>query len=797
MFGPLCGHLYDGAVLLILRVRRTNAIHVLLRKKTMLHTISRIAFALVLLAAPALASDAETQKSPRMLTPWGEALDRTNVLPDYPRPQMVRDKWQNLNGEWDFALTSLGEAEPQEFSQRILVPFPVESALSGIEKAVRPDQAVWYRRSFEAEDLAAGERLLLHFGAVDWHATVWVNDKQVGEHRGGFDPFWFDITEALQSSGPHTLVVRVTDPTNKGTQPRGKQVLEPGGILYTAVTGIWQTVWLETVPASHITRVHTVPDVAAGEVVVTVSAEGNTDGSIVSVRVPRAGRSPLRGAGKVGEAIRVKVPNARLWSPDDPHLYDLEVTLAYEQPNTEAKVLDRVQSYFGMRSIELARDEQGVQRIFLNGEPLFQYGLLDQGWWPDGLYTAPTDEALRFDIEATKQMGFNMCRKHVKVEPARWYYWCDKLGLLVWQDMPSGDRAISPNEPDIVRSDESERVFRHELKGMIDFLASHPSVVVWVPFNEGWGQFKTNEILDWVKQYDSSRLVDGPSGWADRGEGDMHDMHLYPGPGMFPLSEGRASVLGEFGGYGLPVEGHLWQPSGNWGYHTYDSREQLLEGYTAAIDMLWYYKAQGLAAAVYTQTTDVEGEVNGLLTYDRKVFKIEPEVLAQLHKRLYEPSPRLRTLLAASNVPTTPGAQWRYTTNKPSDEWMRSEFDDSAWDQGAAGFGTPHTPGAVVRTEWNTSDIWIRRTVELPPSALRQPLYLYLHHDEDATIYINGQQVAKLKGYTTSYKVVPIEARIANQKGTLTVAVHCHQTSGGQYIDVGLIGVAPAAEGRE
>ena len=711
---------------------------------------------------------------------------------------MVRPDWQNLNGEWEFAQTARDAQVPASFEERILVPFAVESALSGVTRAVTPEEAIWYRRTFEAVP-REGQRLLLHFGGVDWETKVWVNGKEVGNHRGGYDAFSCDITDTLNGNGMQTVLVRVADPSNHGTQPHGKQALEPGGIVYTAVTGIWQTVWLEYVPETHIASLKLTPDVKAEVLMVRVQLEGPA-ADRASVRVVSEGDDGklLSVSGAGSEALRLKVPGARLWSADDPHLYDLRVELILEQPGEES-VVDSVESYFGMRSVELLTDANDDSRIFLNGKECFGLGPLDQGWWPDGLYTAPTDEALRWDVELTKKLGFNTIRKHVKVEPARWYYWCDKLGVLVWQDMPSGDRAIGPNEDDMIRSAESESTYRAELKAMIDGLENHPSIIVWVPFNEGWGQFKTNEIIGWIKTYDPTRLVDGPSGWSDRGEGDMIDMHSYPGPDKHEVGPGRASVVGEFGGLGLVVPGHLWFETGSWGYQNMESREELAERYHMLLDNVLMLKRDGLAAAIYTQTTDVEGEVNGIVTYDRKVLKLDPEVVAQWNRRLYQQTPRLSILVPTSQDPSAPGEVWKYTTEEPEGDWTAHDFDDSHWLRGRAGFGAPNTPGAVVRTEWDSSDIWLRRTVVLSATPSGEGLYIKAHHDEDAEVYLDGQQVTRLTGYTTDYRVyeLPKEARRLICQGEHVLAVHCHQTMGGQYVDLGLVELQTTDGGGE
>ncbi len=562
-----------------------------------------------------------------LLTKWSQKFDPANVLPEYPRPNMVRAEWQNLNGLWEYAIVDKNKLRVDTFEGTILVPFPVESALSGVKRSVEPDQRLWYRRSFHIPSDWQNKRILLNFGAVDWETTVWVNGIMVGEHRGGYDAFSLDITAALNEGGEQTLVVAVWDPTDTGEQPRGKQVSSPGGIWYTAVTGIWQTVWLEPVPMDEgwIHALKIIPDIDESSVSVVVDIGAVSKEHAVEIKVKEEGNAIAGDKNKPGTLIKVPVPDQKLWSPDSPTLYDLEVVLLHND-----KPVDRVDSYFGMRKIALGKDADGITRMMLNNEFVFQFGPLDQGWWPDGLYTAPTDEALRYDIEVTKKLGFNMARKHVKIEPARWYYWCDKLGLLVWQDMPSGGEYIGPDDPDAVRSEESARIYTTELFEMIDQFSHHPSIVVWVPFNEGWGQFKTEEITNLIMTKDPTRLVNPASGWTDRGVGDIHDIHAYPGPAMPEPEEKRAIVLGEFGGLGLPLEGHTWQQSDNWGYRSYTNSEELTTAYTDLLRELQGMIDRGLSAAVYTQTTDVEVEVNGLLTYDRAVVKMDPETVSRL-----------------------------------------------------------------------------------------------------------------------------------------------------------------------
>jgi len=608
--------------------------------------VTSLALSLLVLApvafAPAACAPSDPAPAPwqppdsALMTRWAAEVDFDNVHPEYPRPQMVRDEWLNLNGLWEYAIRPREESRPATFDGQILVPFPVESVLSRVMKSVGEGNRLWYRRHLMTPEIPEGNRALLHFGAVDWHATVWVNGIQVGEHKGGYAPFTFDVTDALVTDGEQEIVVSVWDPIDAGFQPLGKQVNEPHGIWYTSVTGIWQTVWLESVPSSSVTSLAITPDIDADilRLRAMVRRPDGMDmaGSGLSVRAValEGSREVASTSGAAGDELELRIADARLWSPDSPFLYDLKVEL---QRNGE--VVDAVTSYFGMRKIALGKDESGFNRLMLNNEPLFQYGTLDQGWWPDGLYTAPTDAALRSDVEVLKQLGFNMTRKHVKIEPARWYYHCDKLGLLVWQDMPNGDGHIGREDPDLERTEESASNYMRELEEMIDLLRNQPSIVVWVPFNEGWGQFDTDGVMGWVKEYDPTRLVDGPSGWADRGSGDIYDIHKYPGPAMPEPEAARAVVLGEFGGLGLPVEGHLWRDQDNWGYRSYETHDELQANYNGLIEELLPMIGAGLAAAIYTQTTDVEIEVNGLMTYDRAIVKFDIEQMARTNRRLY------------------------------------------------------------------------------------------------------------------------------------------------------------------
>jgi beta-galactosidase/beta-glucuronidase len=556
-------------------------------------------------------------------TRWAKDVSPQNAHPEYPRPQMVRQDWLNLNGLWDLAIAGK-DAKHATFDTQILVPFPVESALSGVMRPVSENDRIWYRRTFEVPGKWRGQRLLLHFGAVDFEATIWVNGKEIGQHRGGYDAFSFDITDAVKQAAVNELIVTARDPTDAGTQPRGKQVRKPSGIWYTSTSGIWQTVWLEPVNAAYITDLKITPDVDKSAVTVQPITTATLGACTVEMTI-RDGRKVVYTASvTAGGRITMPVKNARLWSPEDPHLYNLAVSLKLGN-----RTIDNVESYFGMRKISLGKDGKGFTRLMLNNKPYFQFGPLDQGFWPDGLYTAPTDAALRYDIQMTKKLGFNMARKHVKIEPDRWYYWCDKLGLLVWQDMPSGDKYIGPKDPDITRSQESAKEFEQELMALVQGRGNHPCIVMWVPYNEGWGQWDTARIVEMTRKLDPTRLVDNTSGWSDREVGDVNDMHKYPGPGGPQPEANRAAVLGEFGGLGLPVSGHTWQSEKNWGYRSFTNAEALTTAYVDLTTKLFpLIDEKGLSAAVYTQTTDVEIEVNGLMTYDRALVKMDLKKVA-------------------------------------------------------------------------------------------------------------------------------------------------------------------------
>ena len=577
-----------------------------------------------------------------MLTEWGAKVTPTTAWQEYPRPTLVRADWTNLNGLWNYAVTPLAaDAPPTAWAGEILVPYAIESALSGVKKRLTPEDALWYRRSFEAPASAEKQRTLLNFEAVDYQSTVWVNETQVGTHTGGNLPFSFDITAALKP-GANTLTVKVTDATDRegAYQLHGKQVSKPGGIWYTPVTGIWQTVWLEQVPEAYITAAKISPKIT-GQVTIELTTTAATEATVVA---SLAGQEVAKTTGPANE-LTLTIPQPKLWSPGSPTLYDLTITAGK----------DSVKSYVGLRETTVVKAPDGHLRLALNGQPLFHFGPLDQGWWPDGLLTPPSHAGMISDIQFLKDAGFNTIRKHIKVEPRTYYAFCDRVGMMVWQDQVSSgtgkQRAkasvsppwtrLAPNPTDAEWPEAAHRQYLTEFKGMIDTLYNHPSIVQWVPFNEAWGQHQTVEVGKWVTAYDPSRQINIASGGNFYPAGHIVDAHQYPHPG-FPFDQGAGGrfdgfvkVVGEFGGHGFPVKDHLWDPNArNWGYGGLPKdKAEWLDRYQTSIKMLAELKQQGIAAGIYTQTTDVEGEINGLITYDRKVRKLEPAVLAEIHAK--------------------------------------------------------------------------------------------------------------------------------------------------------------------
>jgi hypothetical protein len=596
-----------------------------------------VAIALALKIIGAYGANAWHPVAGNLVSRWAKDVDPNGPLPEYPRPQMVRSRWQNLNGLWQYTITNRDLAPPSLYSGEILVPFPIESALSGVKKALLPDQNLWYRRTFVEPHLKRHEHLLLHFGAVDYEAVVFVNGMEVGHHVGGYQEFSFDITRALKK-GTNEIVVKVWDPTDQGPNPHGKQSLHPEGIFYTASSGIWQTVWLEPVAENAIEALSLKPNVDGETLEISVLG-ANAAGYRLEVS-----SGQFKASGLSTEPLTLKIPHPHLWSPEDPYLYDLNVRLLKGD-----MVVDEVQSYFGMRKLEVKADDNAHFRIYLNDRYTYNLGVLDQGYWPDGLYTAPTDAALRSDIETIKSMGFNTIRKHIKIEPARWYYYCDRLGMMVWQDMaPPGDFMERFRHPGLGISPASQEEFETELGANIAQLQNHPSITTWVLFNEGWGAYDQDRLERRVRDIDGSRLLDGHSGemiliqnvgpmltQAGLSGESSHfaDIHSYPDPAVFnPIRPSKALILGEFGGIGVSVKDHMWinPDAQDWSYQDID-RKELPKRYQGMLEALRKLETMGLTASIYTQPFDVEAEHNGLVTYDRAAVKIPTEVISNIN----------------------------------------------------------------------------------------------------------------------------------------------------------------------
>ena len=745
------------------------------------------------LVATALHAQTSTMWSPKhaaIETRWAKDVSPTNALPDYPRPQMVRGEWANLNGLWDISFDGTAT------TRKILVPYSIETASSGIME--HHDQMV-YRRTFTVPGAWKGRRTMLHFGAVDYRAEVLVNGKSLGTHEGGYEPFSMDATDALKGSGAQSLEVRVSDPTEADGQPRGKQTTKPGGIMYTPTSGIWQTVWMEPVAKEAITSLKMVPDVDAKAVRLTVNAPVGTR-ALVTIR---DGKTAVRsGTVETNREVAIAIPNPKLWSPNSPTLYDVDVRLMDGR-----KTVDQVGSYFGMRKISLG-EVGGVTKMLLNGKFEFQIGPLDQGYWPESGYTPPTEAAMKNDLTAMKAMGFNMVRKHIKVEPARWYYWADRLGLMVWQDMPSPNSYIG-NPPPI-----DKPAFERQIERVVSDLGNHPSIVMWVLFNEQQARYDTARLVQKIKALDPSRLVNRDSGGGYDAEdrdgtvGDVDDVHSYPPPATPRPSASQALACGEYGGLGFIIPGHTWKKDG-WGYALTKSQEELQDTYGEYAMMLKRFRDRdGLSAAVYTQITDVEIESNGLMTYDR-LLKVDPSRIA-LANRFEYPVPVILPVVptaepdggaSGGTAETMTAPVWSYTFAAPTGEWTRASFDDSAWTKGPGGFGHDAGSGNPVGTEWSTPDIWLRRTFTMPKLSAEEMGQLVLRdcHDEDLEVWINGVLAYRAEGFISGYENKPMtpEARAALRPGgTNTFAVHCKQTRGGQFVDVGLVRRMPAKGGK-
>ncbi len=709
-----------------------------------------------------------------LMTPWSEVMNPNAVLPDYPRPQMVRTDWLNLNGIWQFQPGKAGDSIPTALtlSGKILVPFPVESPISGV---MQHHERLWYRRQFDVPAGWSGKRILLHFGAVDWESEVYINGTSVGVHKGGYDAFSYDITSHVKASGPQELIVRVYDPTDSQAIALGKQRNNPTGeVWFVPNTGIWQTVWLEPVNPIYMESLKLVPDIDHQLLNVNIGITNPTGDLSVELTARNAsGQIAGTAVGRSESNIALLIPQCVLWQPEDPYLYSLEIRLMQN-----GSVIDRIDSYFGMRKSEL-QTVDGITRMTLNNKFIFQMGPLDHGYWPDGVYTAPADEALKWDIELMKKLGFNMVRKHVKIEPARWYYWADKLGLMVWQDMPSMRHDLQYGEIDL-----PGRVqFEQELSQMVLEHYNSPSIVLWVVFNESWGQFDTQRVVSNVMQLDPSRLVTCASGWDDYDVGHIIDMHHYPEPAAPAPTAARAAVNGEYGGIGYVIPGHIWGPVP---WQGYASAEQVCAVYERYVCSLMDFKENpGLSAAIYTEIIDTELELVGFATYDRKVIKVNEDRLAQANTQFNN---SYTTLIPASEMA---GQTWKYTTVQPAASWYTKGFNDLSWPQSQGGFGVAGGAHKFVRTAWNSSDIWLRREFTLGDLSAEQleRLVLKIHHDDDAEVYINGIPALTLHSYTTRYLRLPmLDLAKASLKTNQTnlIAIHCHHSGGGQYIDAGI-----------
>lgn len=693
-----------------------------------------------------------------LTTRWSSVVQPAAPLPEHPRPMMARPSWISLNGLWEYSIRPRDEGRPAQFDGRILVPFPVESALSGVGRTPGADNALWYKRRFVVGP-RPGRRRLLHFAAVDWETTVWLNGREIGTHRGGYTPFTFDITDMLVPSGSQELILKVWDPCDKGIPPCGKQTLEPKGMRYTGSSGIWGTVWLEDVPAVYIRSVVTVPDLDGGGVRITVHAPGAPS---VKVAAYDGQKTAGMGTGKPGEPFFLKVNPVKPWSPSDPFLYGLRVGAGE----------DMVTGYFGLRKIEVKRADDGYPRVFLNHQPIFLLGPFIQGYWPDGLYTAPTDDALRWDLETIKKMGFNFVLAHMKVEPQRWYYWCDRLGLVVWEELP--DSRKTKDDPD------AQTNFRQELQEIVDALRNHPSIAIWSPFHRDWGVFDVEGITAWLRSYDPTRLVSNMGGGTPAGVGDIQGLDVLGG--RFPAPGEGPALFNRFGVRDLHVPGHIWSknPPANMSTKLVDVSNQ----YADEMGRLRTHQMSGVAIEAFTHFADTEEELHGLVTYDREVMKVSVQEVAGLNEPLLKPAGSTLTLVgcAFDGVQT----MWRYTTVPPPEKWFAVDFDASQWGEGPGAFGN-RDPGLSkwIATTFEARDVWIRREFVID-GEFSKGLYLRLIHDDDVEVYLNGEKVYEVKGYTGDYKLVPLAAgKLKNGKNIL--AGHCNNGTGAHILDIGIV----------
>ena len=571
----------------------------------------------------------------KIKTKWGKNLDPKKVWQEYPRPQLERKQWLNLNGIWSYSITDVNSQKPDNFDGEILVPFSIESSLSGVMKSLNEKQILWYYKEFEIPDNWKDKNIIIHFNAVDWICELYINDNKIGEHSGGYSEFSFDITKNIKE-GKNKILLKVFDPSDKGYQAVGKQTLNPNVIWYTSISGIWQTVWLEPVNEIYIKKLEINNDYDKKEIKINVKL--NLDEKLpLEVSLLFKDDEFIKLKGFSNSEIVFNIPDNLFhpWSPNEPNIYSFNINIF----DNNQKIIDSIVSYTTLRKVEQKKDKNGIYRIYLNNKQLFNMGTLDQGYWPDGLYTPPSEEAMIYDINKLKQLGFNTIRKHIKIEPYRYYYYCDKIGMLVWQDMPSGDRQNNKWEflklnagDDVNRSEESKNNYYKEWSEIIDNLKFFQCIIVWIPFNEGWGQFDTEKVVEFTKKQDSTRLINAASGGNHRICGNFLDLHSYPHPAQYLKVDNLINILGEFGGLALDIKGHTWKEN-NWGYKTCKSKEEVTEKYEEYINLL-INSFKSFSAAIYTQTTDVEIEINGLITYDRAEIKVIEQRIKAVNEKI-------------------------------------------------------------------------------------------------------------------------------------------------------------------
>ena len=571
----------------------------------------------------------------KIKTKWGKNLDPNKVWQEYPRPQLERKQWLNLNGIWSYSITDVNSQKPDNFDGEILVPFSIESSLSGVMKSLNEKQILWYYKEFEIPDNWKDKNIIIHFNAVDWICELYINDNKIGEHSGGYSEFSFDITKNIKE-GKNKILLKVFDPSDKGYQAVGKQTLNPNVIWYTSISGIWQTVWLEPVNEIYIQKLESNNDYDKKEIKINVKL--NLDEKLpleASLLFKDDEFIKLKGFSNSEIVFNIPDKHFHPWSPNEPNIYSFNINIF----DNNQKIIDSIISYTTLRKVEQKKDKNGIYRIYLNNKPLFNMGTLDQGYWPDGLYTPPSEEAMIYDINKLKELGFNTIRKHIKIEPYRYYYYCDKIGMLVWQDMPSGDRQNNKWEflklnagDDVNRSEESKNNYYKEWSEIIDNLKFFQCIIVWIPFNEGWGQFDTEKVVEFTKKQDSTRLINAASGGNHRICGNFLDLHSYPHPAQYLKVDNLINILGEFGGLALDIKGHTWKED-NWGYKTCKSKEEVTEKYEEYINLL-INSFKSFSAAIYTQTTDVEIEINGLITYDRAEIKVIEQRIKAVNEKI-------------------------------------------------------------------------------------------------------------------------------------------------------------------